>query len=67
MAANQDPNFVSMAVNDINAVYTGGGDPNGRPQVLKSSNGGDTWADTFFTRQWDVTPNVAEQECGHGL
>jgi len=66
VAPNQDPNFVSMAQNNINIVYTGGGDPNGRPQVLKSSNGGDTWADTFFTRQWDVTPNVPNANVATG-
>ena len=31
VAPGQDPNFVSMAQNNINIVYTGGGDPNGRP------------------------------------
>jgi hypothetical protein len=66
VAAGQDPNFIAMAQNDINTVYTGGGDPNGRPQVLKSTNGGDAWADTFFTRQWDVTPNVPNKNVATG-
>ena len=66
VAPNQDPNFVAMAQNNINIVYTGGGDPNGRPQVLKSSDGGNTWADTFFTRQWDVTPNVPNANVATG-
>ena len=66
IAAGEDPNFVSMAQNNISIVYTGGGDVAGRPQVLKSTDGGTTFADTFFTRQWDVTPNVPNANTATG-
>ena len=54
------PNFISMAQNDINTVYTGGGDAIGAPQVLKSTNGGDSWSDVFLTFPADASgvPNA---------
>ena len=53
-----DMHYISMAQNNISMVYTAGVDLYGRPQVLKSTDGGNTWADTFFTVPWDVTPNT---------
>ena len=52
------PHYISMAQNNISTVYTGGVDPYGRPDVLKSTDGGTTFSDTLFTVPWDVTPNV---------
>ena len=60
------PHFISMAQNNINIVYTGGGDKYGGPQVLKSTDGGNTFADTFFTFEWDVTPNVPNANVATG-
>ncbi len=56
--SGETPYFVAMAQGNITVAYLGGGDPNGRPDVLKSTDGGVTWNDTFFTRPSDVPTNI---------
>ncbi len=60
------PHFISMAQNNINIVYTGGGDAIGCPQVLKSTDGGNTWADTFFAFASDVPSNLPNANVATG-
>ena len=64
--SSRTPHFISMAQNNTNVVYTGGGDPIGCPQVLKSTDGGDTWADTFFTFASDVPSNLPNANVATG-
>ena len=60
----QEPQYISMAENNINTVFTaGGGIVTGddgvdylTSQILKTSNGGDTWSDTYFLWPQEVTP-----------
>src|SRR3954453_3703843 len=47
------PKFVQMARNDTSVVYLAGKDSAAMPQVVKSTNGGDSFSDTFFTRTTD--------------
>ncbi len=42
------PFFVRMARNDINTVYLAGSCDASTPVILKSTNGGQSWADAFF-------------------
>jgi len=43
------PMFVDMAENDINTVYLAGSNSNNVPIVLKTTNAGGVWANTFLT------------------
>lgn len=43
------PMFVDMAENDINTVYLAGSNSTSVPIVLKTSNAGVSWANTFLT------------------
>lgn len=43
------PMFVGMATNDINTVYVAGSNSAAVPVVLKTSNAGTSWANTFST------------------
>jgi len=43
------PMFVGMAENEINTVYLAGSNTSSVPIVLKSSNAGSQWANTFLT------------------
>ena len=56
--SGKSSHYISMAQNNISAVYIAGYDANGRPEVLKSNNGGSTFSDIFYTRPQDVTPQV---------
>jgi hypothetical protein len=64
------PKFVGMARNNTSIAFLGGVDSAGRPQVLKTTNGGDAFADTFFTRPNDgggvPNKNTATAYSGHG-
>jgi hypothetical protein len=42
------PMFVAMAQNDINTAYLGGSNSSSEPIVLKTSNAGTNWANTFL-------------------
>jgi len=53
VASGEVPNFVGMARGNASVAYLSGADAAGRPQVLKTSNGGDTFSDVFFTRTTD--------------
>ena len=67
--SGEDPHFVSMAQNNISIAYTGGaGLVSGYylPQVLKTSNGGDAWSDTYFLWPQEVTPNVPNANVASG-
>ena len=67
--AGQQPHYISMAQNNISIAYTaGGGDVSGYviSQVLKTSNGGDTWSDTYFLWPQEVTPNVPNANTATG-
>ena len=59
------PFFLSMAVNDINTVYASGSDNDTfAPLVLKSADGGNTWANVF---QSVNNQNIFTGWCGdHG-
>lgn len=43
------PMFVGMATNDINTVYVAGSNSISEPIVLKTTNAGTSWANTFNT------------------
>ncbi len=43
------PMFVGMATNDINTVYLAGSNSSSEPIILKTSNGGSNWSNTFMT------------------
>lgn len=43
------PMFVGMATNDINTVYLAGSNSSSEPIVLKTSDAGDNWTNTFIT------------------
>ncbi len=43
------PMFVDMAENDINTVYLAGSNSNSEPIILKTTNAGASWANTFLT------------------
>jgi len=43
------PMFIDMAENDINTAYLAGSNANSTPIILKTSNGGASWANTFLT------------------
>ncbi|MCF6133327.1 T9SS type A sorting domain-containing protein [Flavobacterium wongokense] len=43
------PMFVGMAKNDINTVYLCGSNTSSRPIVLKTTNAGTNWSNTFLT------------------
>ncbi|MBP6824999.1 MAG: hypothetical protein KA165_00430, partial [Saprospiraceae bacterium] len=43
------PMFVDMAENDINTVYLAGSNSSSEPEILKSTNAGGTWVNTFLT------------------
>ncbi len=43
------PMFVGMATNDINTAYLAGSNSSSEPIVLKTSNAGSNWANTFMT------------------
>jgi hypothetical protein len=45
--------WVQMARNNINTVYLAGRDANSYPQVVKSTNGGTSFSDVFFTATGD--------------
>jgi len=47
-ASTDYPVFVGMAENDTSIAYVGGGDNNGLPLVMKSTNGGN-WTKIFHT------------------
>lgn len=49
ISANDFPMFVRMAENDINTVYLAGSNTNAEPIVLKTTNAGTTWNNTFLT------------------
>ena len=53
VASGEVPKFVGMARDNISTAFLGGADAAGRPQVLKTTNGGDTFGDVFFTRTVD--------------
>lgn len=46
---NTYPMFVGMATNDINMVYVAGSNSISEPIVLKTTNAGTSWANTFNT------------------
>ncbi|MBK8699032.1 MAG: hypothetical protein IPN29_05615 [Saprospiraceae bacterium] len=43
------PMFVGMATNNFSIVYLAGSNDNQYPSLFKSSNGGDSWSNTFMT------------------
>jgi photosystem II stability/assembly factor-like uncharacterized protein len=43
------PMFVGMAANDINTVYLAGSNSSSEPIILKTTNAGSNWANTFMT------------------
>jgi hypothetical protein len=50
------PMVVGMAKNNISTVYLAGGSANSTPVILKSTNAGTSWANTFLT---DGNENIA--------
>jgi len=64
--SGKSPHYISMAQNNINAVFAGGVDANGRPEVLKSTDGGGTFSDVFYTRPQDVSPQVPNKNIATG-
>lgn len=57
------PMFVGMAENDINTVYLAGSNSNSVPIILKSTNAGGQWANTFLT---DNNQNINTGWSGQG-
>src|SRR5262249_56253168 len=49
IAAGHHPFFVDMARNDINTAWLAGGSTAGVPIVYKTTNGGNSWQNTFLT------------------
>lgn len=47
--ANDFPMYIDMAENDINTVYVTGSNSNSEPIVMKTTNAGTNWANTFIT------------------
>lgn len=43
------PMLVAMAANDIHTVFLGGSNADGFPDVLKTTNGGNSWQHVFLT------------------
>ena len=57
------PFFISMSLNNISVVYTGGGSNAGEPVVYKSINGGISWSSILITNN---NQNVYTGWSGHG-
>jgi len=57
------PMFVDMAENDINTVYLAGSNASNTPIVLKSTNGGTSWTNTFLAAN---NQNIATGWSGSG-
>lgn len=55
--------FAAMAVNDINTVYLGGSNSNGYPDIMKSTNAGQSWSHVFNTSN---NQNIITGWCGYG-
>ena len=55
--------LVAMASNDINTVYLGGSNSSGVPNIMKSTNGGLTWAHAFNVSS---NQNIVTGWCGTG-
>ena len=53
--------LVAMASNDINTVYLGGSNSSGVPNIMKTTNGGSSWAHTFNVAN---NQNIATGWCG---
>lgn len=49
ITANDYPMFVDMAENNINIAYLAGSNSNAEPIVLKTTNAGSNWTNTFLT------------------
>jgi photosystem II stability/assembly factor-like uncharacterized protein len=47
ITANDYPMFVRMAETDISTAYLGGSNSNGVPSIMKTTNGGGSWTETF--------------------
>ena len=57
------PMFISMAENNISIVYIAGSNVKGVPSIMKSTNDGVTWYETFNT---DNNQNIYSGWCGDG-
>lgn len=57
------PMFVDMAENDISTAYLAGSNASSTPIILKTTNGGTTWANTFLTNN---NQNIATGWSGAG-
>ncbi|MEO6037753.1 MAG: T9SS type A sorting domain-containing protein [Saprospiraceae bacterium] len=57
------PMFVDMAENDINTVYLAGSNSSSEPIILKSTNAGTNWTNTFLT---DNNQNILTGWSGFG-
>ena len=55
--------FVGMAENDINTCYLAGGSSSSNPDVMKTTDGGDTWNHVFNTTN---NQNIITGWCGSG-
>jgi photosystem II stability/assembly factor-like uncharacterized protein len=49
ISVNDFPMFIDMAENDINTVYLAGSNTAAEPIILKTTNAGGSWANTFIT------------------
>lgn len=63
IAATNYPFFVSMAKNNVNVAYVGGGSDAGAPIVFKTTNGGNNWTSVLLTTN---NQNVFTGWAGHG-
>jgi photosystem II stability/assembly factor-like uncharacterized protein len=61
--ASDFPMFVGMAKNNINTIYLAGSNAISEPTVFKTTNGGNTWANTFTTSS---NQNIATGWSGQG-
>lgn len=57
------PMFVAMAGNDIQTAYLGGGSSSSDPIMLKTTNAGGSWSNTFLTNN---NQNIASGWSGFG-
>ncbi len=62
--SNVRPFFVGMALDEIAIAYVAGGDAsNGFPSVFKTTDGGDSWDNVFYTEN---NQNIVTGWCGDG-
>ncbi|MDD5570313.1 MAG: T9SS type A sorting domain-containing protein [Bacteroidales bacterium] len=49
ITASDYPMYIDMAENDINTVYVAGSNTGSEPIIMKTTNAGSNWANTFIT------------------